>query len=491
MVNKKKLYKFILPVLTLGLCTFIIPSITFAQQESNYYGNSESVTSVNDAIIKSILVIFQVSALGLTFNHLLFNIISSKKNNNPHYKSKINESDNIRFTKRFIIIVVFVSVAIIASSTGLMLLQSYELSQNLSLDIAYAFSLLYNTSVGQVWIIRIITAAITTGLVFSIGVTNKIVSRKKSNHNPNLKDIGKMSNRISLTLLLGVIICSSVNLFSNSMVSHSNSLSSSSYLAVVTDWTHFMAVSFWIGGLFYLSTTFIQKIKLQDREVDESSKTNIDIETINKKNNIDIANSFRVAYHFSSLLMYFSLVAIVSLGIIGLTGLYLSLNLLQSINSLFITSYGQILLIKIGLTFFMIFLGRYNQIKIRNYAMSMSKVYFDGHVNNIRYKSDIHRENNEDTYNSFKTIDRSIKIESLIGVSVLVVASFLTITSPPALEPPTGQTSHGIVNLTKNMEYLQFFALVVVLSIAITILGMINFKRNLHQIREVYFPATQ
>jgi copper transport protein len=80
------------------------------------------------------------------------------------------------------------------------------------------------------------------------------------------------NNKLDQIFLLVVMIISSINLFSNSMVSHSNSLSSFSTLAVSMDWIHFMAVSVWIGGLFYLSSKLLRNIEPVDYN-DQSNST--------------------------------------------------------------------------------------------------------------------------------------------------------------------------------------------------------------------------
>ena len=46
-------------------------------------------------------------------------------------------------------------ICMLLASTGTILLQAYELSQQFQLDISTAFTILYSASVGQVWIIRI------------------------------------------------------------------------------------------------------------------------------------------------------------------------------------------------------------------------------------------------------------------------------------------------------------------------------------------------
>ena len=71
-------------------------------------------------------------------------------------------------------------------------------------------------------------------------------------------------------------------------------------------------------------------------------------------------------------LMYFSFIAVTAISVIGITGLYLAFVHLQNLSSLITSIYGQILIIKLSLAFPMIFIGRYNQVKIYNYAKLIS-----------------------------------------------------------------------------------------------------------------------
>src|SRR5215212_2509685 len=123
--------------------------------------DSEAVTSTNDAIIKSILIISQVTILGITFNHIFFKKILKKKNvnqiNNKESESKYFYQD-ISYEKRFTKLVLLCAIFIIFASSGSIILQTYELSQQLQLDLYTAFSILFSASVGQVWIIRILTS---------------------------------------------------------------------------------------------------------------------------------------------------------------------------------------------------------------------------------------------------------------------------------------------------------------------------------------------
>jgi putative copper export protein len=339
---------------------------------------------------------------------------------------------------------------------------------------------LYTTSVGEVWLLRIITSLAILGIIISYTIYRR---RKKTNEKINespdkytLDNEYRSSNNISDQMfLLIIMVLSSINLFSNSMVSHSNSLSSFSSFAVSMDWIHFMAVSIWIGGLFYLSLILLKNLK----HVGYDDKLN----SINLVS--DAANNIKSVHLMSIALMNFSFIVIIALCVIGISGLYLSYAHLQNINSAFNTLYGQILVLKLALAFPLIFIGRYNQLKIYKYTSLTSNI-----VKNMKsIEDDIfiqqHEEKRTILYN---TLNKSLKIESILGVSVLVVASFLSVTSPPSLEA-IDQGSNLIQNTdntnTGNSNDSFFSYLVITLAIIITIIGIINFKKNQRQIKAV------
>ena len=67
------------------------------------------------------------------------------------------------------------------------------------------------------------------------------------------------------------------------MVSHSNSLDSFSSLAVSVDWIHFMSVSIWVGGLFYLTVLFTKR-NFMTTDDDNNIDTNVVPPRIRKEN---------------------------------------------------------------------------------------------------------------------------------------------------------------------------------------------------------------
>jgi putative copper export protein len=287
---------------------------------------------------------------------------------------------------------------------------------------------------------------------------------------------------VPFVLLMAIIVISSVNLFSNSMISHSNALPSFSSLAISVDWVHFVAVSIWIGGLFYFSTLILRGTKLST----EFGKRDINS---NNENSM-LLEGIRKSYYISILLTYFSYIAIVSLGIIGITGLYMGLVHLQSLDAIFNTQYGNILIIKLSLAFPMVFLGRYNQLKIQKYLTLAKKFMKIDHTSN-HDKIDVLTKHHEKKLIFFKQISKSIKVESLLGISVLIAASFLSVTSPPSLattdqNPNTVGKDDGAIYLNNNPFNQYFFVLVIILSVVILMLSITNFRNNHKKISEIF-----
>jgi putative copper export protein len=323
------------------------------------------------------------------------------------------------------------------------------------------------------------------GLAITHYALKKRATKKKIKGDNHVKNhSSKTPSPIILIPLVVIIIISSINLYSNIMISHSNALPFFSSLAISMDWIHFMAVSIWIGGLFFLSTILLKGLK-SSLYNHRSGNAN----TNNNYNKDEMKNSIKNTQHTLILLTYFSLIAIVSLTIIGITGMYLGLVHLQSINAIFNTAYGNILIIKLSLAFPLILLGRYNQLKIQKYAQS-SKNILKANINNDNPNTPF-RAHNENSLSFFNTVNRSIKIESIIGMSVIVAASFLSVTSPPSLSASSqdfisnGNNNNNAGATSTGMIASDFSALAIILSVVILVLGIINFRKNQHNIKDI------
>jgi putative copper export protein len=287
--------------------------------------------------------------------------------------------------------------------------------------------------------------------------------------------------KLDRILLIFILVLGSFNLYSNSMVSHSNSLDSFSSLAVSVDWIHFMSVSIWIGGLFYLAVLFAKRNLIT---ADDHNNINTNI--------VSPSSEKRILGQMTHGLMYFSFIAVTAISVIGITGLYLAFVHLQNLSSLITSLYGLILMIKLSLAFPMIFIGRYNQVKIYNYAKFISN-------NNVNIKRNVQEtyQDSDTKSNSrvfLRKINKSLKIESILGILVLVAASFLSVTSPPSLESIDQNLKPSNLNVHSSSDIfasnLTFLYLVIFLSIIISIFVIINFRKNQRQIREVAFLST-
>ncbi len=482
-MSLSKIIYFFLVLSFVSLCLVNVDVNALAQIETTLENtvSTEAVTSVNDAILKSLVIISQVAVLGILFNYFIFNWFLNKKRDIRYRFYELKQQSvyfDVRTLKRVSFVVILCCVTLVIFSTCIILLQSYQLSQTMDLDIYSAFDILFSTSVGQVWLLRVLTSFTIIATIVLYYFTSNARARITNQMNDDKHSANKIhffrKNKLNQIFLLGLISLSSLNLFSNSMVSHSNSLSSFSVLAVSMDWIHFMAVSIWIGGLFYLSLIFLKNIKPVEYDG-----------TVNRANSVsDISNDLVSIHNVSISLMYFSFVIIIALCVIGISGLILGFMHLQDLNSLFGTSYGQILVLKLGLVFPLIFIGRYNQLKIyKNTSLVSFLVKNKGHNDTTDSISDPYQQTRDEL---FKKLNRSLKIESLLGIAVLIVAAFLSVTSPPSLEA-TDQDTFNIQSSNVSESGSSFFFLLVIsLVVIISIIGVVNFRKNQKQVKEIF-----
>jgi copper transport protein len=409
---------------------------------SNLGGSEESVTSYTDALIKAPLLVSQSTIVGMVFSQLILSKILRTRvlmNSDSHSHSAIMNTD-FGIAKRLVLVLIMSVIALIVFATGLFILQVYNLSSELSLGFSDTLSILLNTSVGTIWLLRIVTSILVLVLtvMYYIIVRRDIYSKKDSKNS---------ITRISYVILCAILISGSINLISNSMVSHNAAAEFLPWLAISIDWFHVMAVSIWLGGLFYLSLILIYAIQFSNKDLEDK--------TDNSKmgNQVVIRNSFSLAI----MLPYFSMIAIICLGIIGISGLYMAWLQIQSVGSLFDSLYGNILILKLCAIIPMIVLGAYHQIKL-HYVMvrTARKEHKIQQQPEILSESKQGRESRDShsnrggQYDPFRRFSKTIKIESLIGIVVLTISSFLTITSPPSMVQSDSQMQMSGSELGNN-----------------------------------------
>ena len=134
---------------------------------------------------------------------------------------------------------------------------------------------------------------------------------------------------LALSLCLGLVLTAS-------LVSHS-AADPQPFLPVLADFTHLAAVSAWVGGLawFVLGVMALRRLPSGEQ-----------------------------AGLVSALILRFSAMAAVCVGLVSATGVYTSFLRIGALNELFTTLYGQALLLKVGLALVLMLLGGVNLVGI-------------------------------------------------------------------------------------------------------------------------------
>ena len=419
--------------------------LAYSQEESGgsssgleVHPQTEAVTSTYDGLLKAPLIISQAAIVGCVFNHIIFQRVLNRIDT----KHRINiENNNLQSQKKFFIILVSCGIAILITGTSLIYLQAFSLSIDLNTDVTTTFTILTSTDVGTVWILRIITASIIIASSFLYYILEKTKIKKKrrrtmpsAEEHQDIQLENKRGIGISKIFLYAIIIIAgAICIFSNSLVSHNTALTFLPSLAISMDWLHFMAVAIWIGGLFYISVVLLDIIRT-------AAKAKIKFE--NYSSTSTRSDKIESAYFLALLLPYFSVIATISLGIIGITGLYMAWIHLHTAEALFDSSYGNILIIKLSAALPMVVLGAYHQLKLHRNLVEVASMSINIEGRNKRSPLLNSVNNNNISLDIYAKFRKTIRIESIIGIGVLFAASFLTITSPPH---SSTMMSHGQV----------------------------------------------
>src|ERR687896_276453 len=264
---------------------------------------TESVTSAYDALLKAPMIISQAAIVGAVFNHLFLQRVLRSKIKTNYKSNKPMKSNNLQSSRRLFLLLVACSLTILVTASSLIYLQAINLSSELGLDIATTFTILISTPVGPVWILRIVTSSIivVSSILYYILEKKKIKKTIEEDHYTYNNKQRKRNQHLPIVLLLYIVISSgAISILSNSIVSHSAASTFLPSLAILIDWLHFMAVSIWVGGLFYISAILLVIIR---------STTNV-TEPINEPYE---TSKIGHTYFLAVLLPYFSLIATMSL----------------------------------------------------------------------------------------------------------------------------------------------------------------------------------
>lgn len=192
------------------------------------------------------------------------------------------------------------------------------------------------------------------------------------------------------------LAASAVLLIAPSWTGHAVASARDFPLAVFTDWLHLVAGGFWVGGLFHLALT----LRVTVNSVQEPHHT-------------------AVVYH---LITRFTRVAIPSVLLLVLAGLYNTWAHIPGLKAFWLTPYGQTLTLKLSLVSLMLFLGALNNLYFGKRAKRL--------VEARKTKS------NATPPPSFeRKFRRSVALEAALGVLALLVTATLVFLTPARSHP--------------------------------------------------------
>ena len=298
---------------------------------------------------------------------------------------------NLYLIKKNVIKLIIIGDSLILLSIGtIVLIQSYAISGSVG-DVL-------TTEFGKIIIVRLILVLILLG--FLLFCYNKF-SRSK-------REINIVRNFITI-VGLGLSI-----LFTNSLISHSAALNN--FGPILIDYFHGIAASFWIGGLIFLTFIFLSRMFLIK---DEELKAKI----------------------ISIVIHRFSIIVIPVLGSISITGPTLLWSLESNLSTTIASLYGKILIIKLIIAGVMIIIGGYHQFITEKKISTLS-------IRNIGEKGHSKETIAHET-NIFKKLIWSLRIETILGMSLLFVVSILANMALPSGEIPS-------TNITNYIETINF-----------------------------------
>src|SRR5881296_1365006 len=207
--------------------------------------------------------------------------------------------------------------------------------------------------------------------------------------------IGKSGTFLTLLLIPGFGL-----LLTSSLSGHNAAVPTLTFVSILADWLHLLGVSVWIGGLINLTLL------------------------------IPILHELGLVHQgLARLVPRFSRLAILSVGIIAISGLYSALFQVGSFSALFGTEYGQTLIVKMGLTVVLVVFGALNQLVWYPRIARALKI--------VGNTADV-------LVNLSRRLSRSVRIESILAFGLILIVGLLT-ALPPAYQ----------VSLTQNRPALQ------------------------------------
>lgn len=290
---------------------------------------------------------------------------------------------------------------ILAGSAVDLLIRTAGMSgQPISAVFPFLSTVLFKTHYGRVWIVRIAAVLLLSFLVWA-GLRHR-------------------DSRIFLSSLL----CIAVFIASTRSATGHAADAGDFSMAEIMDWLHIVAACVWGGGLFVLSVVILPDIIRPD--------------------NIPAPLLASIAGRFSRM-------AGAAVGILALSALYSAWLHVGSLKGLWLTPYGEIVIVKIVLFFFLINLGAFNRYVSVPLLQQLGGVDPGkrGMIGSLAARVMSRLERSHDERGASLRFMRSVKAEAILVVIVLFCAALLVQQVPArhALHTMSGEGhSHGMRN---------------------------------------------
>jgi copper transport protein len=280
----------------------------------------------------------------------------------------------IEIDKAMVKFVIIGVILVLASGVAIIFVQANSAGSSIQDAIATKF--------GNVWLSRMLQSAILAAIAFS--VYRKVVR----------KNLSPGRSETLAILILGLAI-----LVTSSLIAHAAATSQTS--AIALDFFHNAAAAIWIGGLIFLGFIAAPRI-------------------------LEIADEKIKATAISLLIPRFSIIVVVILGVIAITGPLLLYSIESDLSLVVASWYGKFLITKLSLAGVMLGMGAYSQFAIQKKAVSVvNSGPGRGGTSMIQTKTP-----------NLKHFGKFLKVEAAVGIGLLLMVTFMANSSVPSGQFP-------------------------------------------------------
>lgn len=256
-----------------------------------------------------------------------------------------------------------------------------------ALDSAVLTDFLFNTRTGAIWSARLLLP-----LVAGMFLGPLVIRAARGEPRASAAEAGEESESLTSPgpLLFGLAL-GVAYLLTISLISHGAAAPFWVPFTVALDWLHLLGTAVWVGGLFGLALT------------------------------LPLMRDFGATMRpvFAGVAVRFSQFATLSIVVLSLTGLYSAWLHVGSLDALLLTAYGRALTIKLVLFAGLVALGAFNHFWLRpRLAVPLPK--------GSAKRAAAVAEQERTTPILLRLFRRSIRVEALLGIAVILAVSFMT-----------------------------------------------------------------